>query len=214
MRTALLLTLPLALLSAAGCKSAYYATMETFGKHKRDLLVSEVESARTEQAEAQQQFRSTYEHLRHLTGYKGGELEELYDDLASELEGCEDAAEDVADRIDAIEEVARDLFIEWSDEIEQIQNVELRESSTELRAQTKARCEELVAAMRTAEKKMEPVLVAFRDQVLYLKHNLNARAIASLTDVVIEIEGDVDALIADMDRAIREADDFLRSMEG
>ena len=31
------------------CQSLYYSTMETFGKHKRDLLVSRVQDARDEQ---------------------------------------------------------------------------------------------------------------------------------------------------------------------
>ena len=34
--------------------------------------------------------------------------------------------------------------------------------------------------MRLAESRIEPVLKSFRDQVLFLKHNLNAKAIASL----------------------------------
>jgi len=212
-KLALLPLLLAPLTGLAGCRSAYYATMEKFGVHKRDLLVDEVEKGREEQAEAQEQFRSTYELFRHLTGYEGGELEELYDDLKDALEDCEDDAEAVRDRIDDIEQVAHDLFVEWSDEIEEIHSETLKEKSTEMRADTKRRYQELIGAMRQAEKKMEPVLVAFRDHVLFLKHNLNARAIAALSDVVLEIEGDVDALIDEMERAIREADDFLRSME-
>jgi dGTP triphosphohydrolase len=213
-RLPLLLPLLLALSIGTGCRSAYYSTMEAFGKEKRDLLVDEVEAGRADQAEAQEQFRSTYELFQHLTGYEGGELEDLYDDLADELEDCEDAADDVRGRIDDIEQVARDLFLEWSDEIEAMSSDSLREKSTDMRAETRERYQKLIAAMRAAEERMDPVLVAFRDHVLFLKHNLNARAIAALSDVVLEIEGDVDALIADMDRAIREADEFLRSMEG
>ena len=214
MKSRLLLCLPLLFAPLVGCRSAYYATMEKFGVHKRDLLVDEVEAGREEQAEAQEQFRSTYELFRHLTGYEGGELEDVYEDLKDALEDCEDDAEAVSDRIDDIEEVAHDLFTEWSDEIEQIQTDSLREASTEMRADTRKRYKALVAAMREAEQRMQPVLVAFRDHVLFLKHNLNARAIAALSDVVLEIEGDVDALIQEMERAIREADDFVRSMEG
>lgn len=213
MRIATLTLLALVMFPLASCRGAYYATMEQFGMHKRDLLVDEVEAGRREQAEAQEQFRSTYDLFRHITGYEGDELDKVYENLRDELDECESDADDVAARIEEIETVARDLFLEWSDEIEQIQNTTLRESSTEMRAETMTRFGELIAAMRAAEERMEPVLVAFRDHVLFLKHNLNARAIASLSDVVLEIEGDVDALIDDMERAIREADSFLRSMQ-
>lgn len=213
MRLLLLCCLPLCL-APAGCRGAYYSAMERFGVHKRDILVDEVEAGRREQAEAQEQFRSTYELFRHLTGYEGGELEEVYEDLADELADCEKDAKAVRKRIKDIERVARDLFLEWSDEIEQMSSDALREASTEMRADTMARYKRLIGTMRTAESKMEPVLAAFRDHVLFLKHNLNARAIAALSDVVLEIQGDVDALIQDMERSIREADAFLRTMEG
>ena len=60
---------------------------------------------------------------------------------------------------------------------------------------------------------MDPVLQAFRDQVLFLKHNLNARAIASLESTVGAIEGDVQSLIDELGRSIREADAFLDTLE-
>ena len=60
---------------------------------------------------------------------------------------------------------------------------------------------------------MEPVLVAFRDQVLYLKHNLNAQAIAALEGSVRSIEGDVASLIDEIRVSIREAESFLAAEE-
>ena len=67
--------------------------------------------------------------------------------------------------------------------------------------------------MKRAEKKMPPVLDAFRDQVLFMKHNLNARAIAALEGTVGEIEDDVEALIRDIDTSIREAESFLAELD-
>ena len=58
--------------------------------------------------------------------------------------------------------------------------------------------------MRTVEQRTEPVLSLLRDQVLYLKHNLNARAISSLERERVRIEGDVNRLIAEMQAAIDE----------
>jgi hypothetical protein len=60
---------------------------------------------------------------------------------------------------------------------------------------------------------MEPVLAALRDRVLFLKHNLNARAIASLKSERDVIKTDVAALIRDMNKSIDEADRFIKAME-
>ena len=212
----LLLALALAAptLPLAACRGTYYSAMESLrGKHKRDLLVDEVEAGRTDQKEAQEQFKTTYELFQQITGYDGGDLEALYESLKDEYDDCESEAEDVSDRIHEIETVAHDMFAEWKDEIREIDNDDLRERSESMLTDTQERYDDLIVAMRGAEEKMRPVLTAFRDHVLFLKHNLNARAIASLSDVVLEIEGDVDDLIADMEASIREADEFLAAME-
>jgi hypothetical protein len=203
----------LALLLAPACQSAYYATMEKFGVHKRDLLVEEVEEGRAEQKEAAEQFQSTYEVFRDLTGYKGGDLEDVYDKLSDELEDCEEDAGDLRTHIEDIERVATDLFDEWHDELGEMEDASLRRQSETMLKDTRARYGDLIKAMERSEDKMEPVLQAFRDHVLFLKHNLNAKAIAALQDVVINIEDDVAKLIAEMQKSIAEADEFLKAME-
>jgi hypothetical protein len=66
--------------------------------------------------------------------------------------------------------------------------------------------------MKRAEKKIAPVLSAFRDQVLFLKHNLNAQAVASLQGELVSIESDVASLIREMEASINEADSFIQSL--
>jgi len=213
MRASRSLRLLLPLLLATGCQSAYYATMEKFGVHKRDILVEEVEEGRAEQKEAAEQFQTTYEVFRDLTGYKGGDLEDIYDKLSDELEDCEEDAGDLRTHIEDIERVATDLFDEWHDELGEMEDASLRRQSETMLKDTRARYGDLIKAMERAEDKMEPVLQAFRDHVLFLKHNLNAKAIAALQDVVVDIEDDVARLVAEMQKSIAEADEFLKAME-
>ena len=63
--------------------------------------------------------------------------------------------------------------------------------------------------MQRAEAKIQPVLAAFKDQVLYLKHNLNAQAIAALRHEFIEIGIDISQLIHAMEQTIAEASQFV-----
>jgi len=80
--------------------------------------------------------------------------------------------------------------------------------------ETKARYDQLVGAMKEAAGKMDPVLAAFKDQTLFLKHNLNARAIASLETDLNEIRSEVTDLIKEMEASIAEANLFIDSLQG
>ncbi|MEZ5303422.1 MAG: DUF2959 family protein [Verrucomicrobiales bacterium] len=111
-----------------------------------------------------------------------------------------------------VEDVSGALFKEWRKELDDYQSAELRRSSERQLASTEARYAQLIAAMHRAEKSMDPPLRAFRDQVLYLKHNLNARAIASLQGELRAVESEVAALVREMERSIREADSFVASL--
>jgi chromosome segregation ATPase len=186
--------------------------MESFGVHKRDILKDNVEEARDSQAEAKEQFQTALEKFTEVTGFRGGDLELKYKEMKRELDRCEDKAEKVRTRIKNVEDVADALFIEWENELEQYSSRKLRRSSEKKLYETRRQYEKLDAAMRRAEEKMDPVLVVFQDQVLYLKHNLNAKAIASLQDELAAVEEDVAMLVKDMEASIAEADSFIKTM--
>jgi len=201
------------LLALSGCTGAYYGAMEQIGKEKRHILADRVDRSRKEQGEAQEEFQSAYERFQAVTQFDGGDVEDVYRDLADALERSERKAERVRSRIGSVEQVAGDLFEEWEREIGEIQNRDLRRQSQDSLRRTRTRYAALLTAMRRAETRMDPVLQAFRDQVLFLKHNLNARAIASLEGTVGAIEGDVKRLLDELGRSIREADAFLETLE-
>ncbi len=205
--------LALAVLLLASCQTAYYATMEKLGYPKRDLLVSRVQQARDSQQEAKEQFQSALEHFSAVVHFRGGELEAKYTQLSAELDRSEARAHTVHQRIAAVEEVAEALFKEWEAELAQYTQETLRRASARQLAQTRQRYTPLMRTMKRAEAKMEPVLAAFRDQVLFLKHNLNARAIASLRQEGMAVETDITALIRAMEAAIAEADAFIKALD-
>lgn len=197
-----------------GCSTAYYKTMETFGVHKRDIMVDKVKDASEAQEEAKEQFKDALEKFASVVTVDGGELQEKYDVLSAQLDRSEARAKAVTDRIAEVEDVSNALFKEWSRELNDYNSESLRRSSERQLIDTQRRYDQLLSAMQRAESKMQPVLVAFRDQVLYLKHNLNARAIASLQGAVVTMESDVAQLVRDMEASIAEANAFIESMEG
>ena len=202
----------LILLLTVGCQKAYYGTMEKFGVHKRDIMVDRVEEARDSQEEAKEQFQSALEQFSTVLNYKGGKLEDKYKTLQAEYDESEVKADDVKDRIDAVEDVSEALFNEWEDELDQYTSKSLRRDSERKMVQTRRQYDQLIKAMRRAESKIDPVLRAFRDQVLYLKHNLNAQAIASLQSELVGVESDIADLILEMEKSIGEANSFIKTM--
>ena len=195
------------------CQSAYYAAWEKVGVEKRDLFIDRVEDTQDSQHDAQKQFSSALEQLSALINFDGGELQDKYEALKSEYEASEKAAENVSASIDNVESVASALFEEWQEELEQYTNPTLRRDSKKRLETTQQRYKTLLASMRRAEAKMPPVLAALRDNVLYLKHNLNANVVASLQGEFGTIKNDINQLIKEMNKAIKDSSNFIETMK-
>lgn len=201
-----------AALVVTGCNRAYFNAMEQIGWHKRDLLVARVQGARDSQEDAKEQFQTALERFAEVVQFDGGDLETKYNKLNRELERSETKANNVHERIQSVETVAKALFREWEAELKQYDNAELRRQSEVKMDQTYEHYRDLISAMKRAEDRIEPVLKPLRDQVLYLKHNLNAKAIASLQGELASVEADVVHLIKEMEASIAEADAFIQVM--
>jgi len=204
----------LVMLGLTACQQAYYNTMEKFGVYKRDILVDRVEQARDSQIDTKEQFQSALERFRELTQFDGGDLGEIYDRLNKEYDKSEAQADEVHQRIEAVREVAEDLFDEWEDELDEYTNDNFRQVQARELSQSQQRYQQLMASMERAEARIPPVLSAFKDQVLYLKHSLNAQAIASLKTELIGVQTDISQLIIAMEQAIAESDAFIDSLAG
>ncbi len=187
--------------------------MEKMGYAKRDILVTRVEKAQTAQEDAKEQFADALQSFLAVTKIDVGELKLKYDELNTQLQDCETRAEEVNDRISAIDDVATALFEEWGLELDQYSNQKLRSQSKQQLNSTRVRYGELMTVMRRAASRMEPILATFRDQVLFLKHNLNAQALRSLDGTSRELQGDIADLIRDMEKSISEAESFIREMK-
>ena len=197
----------------SGCRSTYYAMWESVGKEKRHLLRDEVEDAREDQAKASEEFKDALTRIKELTGFQGGELENVYLQLKDDYEDCASRASVIDDRIANVEQIAADLFVEWEEEIGQMTNATFRSNSRQSLARTRERYNQLHRAMVQARSRMDPVLSRLNDYVLYLKHNLNAQAVGALGSEMGRIEADVDMLVRDIERSIEAADTFLKTFD-
>ncbi len=204
------LALLLGLLSA--CQSTYYSAMEQVGIHKRDILVDRVEDARDAQQEAQVAFKDALEQFRSVVQFDGGDLDRLYSRMQGEYDDAAAAAANVRERIEKVDRVSGDLFDEWQEELTQYSNRKLRDQSARQLRETRQRYRSLLQSLKRAEQRMQPVLTTLHDNVLFLKHNLNAQAVGSLRGEFDGIRQEIELLVRDMQRAIRESDAFIQQL--
>lgn len=187
--------------------------MEKVGTHKRDILIDRVEEATTSQEEAKEEFINALEQLSKLIAFDGGELQTQYELSKHSFDSSNEAAQEVSAKIDSIEHVAEALFDEWRDEIEQYSSQSLKRQSKLQLNTTEKRYLTVINAMHKAEDKMLPILSALKDNMLYLKHNLNAKAIGALKGEYKVIKQDINRLIIQMNRSIEDSQAFIATLK-
>ena len=197
----------------SACSPMYLEGLEKVGTPKRDVMVYRVEKARDTQQETKEQFKSALEQFTAATHFSGGDLEDTYKQLNDAYEASVSKADEVKNRIADIESVSDALFTEWKQEIAQYSNASMKQNSQKKLDATQAHYQQLIKSMKQAEAKIQPILTVFHDQVMYLKHNLNARAIASLKGELGNIQSDVSNLIKKKKKSINEANAFISTME-
>ena len=199
-------------LTLTGCQSAYYSAMEKVGVHKRDILIDRVEETKDSQQESQEEFKSALERLTTLIDFNGGELQDTYNQLNDDYESSLNAANEVSTNINKVEDVAEALFDECSDELEQYKSASLKRESSKKLTATKRQFDQLLRSMRSAESQMEPVLTSLHDNVLYLKHNLNAQAVSAIKGEFTNLKRDIQLLMNDMNKSIADSNKFIEQM--
>lgn len=196
----------------ASCTTVKYNALEKVGIHKRDILVDNVEDTRDAQQDAQEEFKDALERFGSIVTIEDTDLKKAYNQLSDEYEDSKDAAEEVSEQIEDVETVAEDLFEEWRKENEGYSDAVLRRDSENKLRDTEARYKEMLKSMKEAEASMQPVLSSLYDNVLYLKHNLNAQAVGSLRTTFNELEGDIDILVERMNQSIARSNEFINQM--
>ncbi|MCQ8181673.1 DUF2959 domain-containing protein [Methylomonas sp. SURF-1] len=191
-------------------RKAYYQSRESLlGHHKRDIVVMQVDQACHSLKDSRDQFVEALDKFKTLVHLPESSLEQRYQQLKRRYDVCRSKADHVSQKIQAVEEVSEALFAEWEAELDLYSNRALRARSQQQLKKSRQQYARLLKALQTAENRMVPVLAAFQDQVLFLKHNLNAHAIAALRHEFVEIGVDISKLIEVMEKTIAEASQFV-----
>jgi predicted nucleic acid-binding Zn-ribbon protein len=193
-------------------KDTKYSVYEFFGVEKRDLFKKKIKNTKDDQASAAESFQSALDKLQAIYKFDGGDLEKQYRSLDASYNTAKIKAATVHSSVIEVETVAKDLFTEWDGEIKQMGSADLQARSRKTLAETQVKYQEFHTSLKKSEAKMDPVLAKLKDHVLFLKHNLNAKAITGLKAESGKIQGDIESLMKEMNTSIAQADEFIKSM--
>ena len=202
---------------ATGCQSTSSSTFQVGdGEEKKLELVHLVQGVRESQVEAQVEFTEAFALFRQLTLLEAPreDLEELYDDLIDELEDCEVAATDLHRHVESVAGQAGMLFDSWSNELGSFSSATLRGKSEAMLVENQLRFSGLLAELHHTEAKMIPLLIEYRDYVLFFNHNLNPRAISTIQDTLPTFLEESEALEEAMKSDAAMSEEFVQFVLG
>lgn len=213
MKKHLLIFLVFSLTACETTQNIKYGALEKVGIHKRDILVDRIKDTSESQEDAKQEFKTAYQQLAELIDIQDSTLEKKYNKLKKAVDISEDRTTELKNRIAKVDQVADALFKEWQQELTQYQSDRLRNISTNNLNTTKQRYAIIYQKMQQSYDNVLPVLRVLQDNTLYLKHNLNARAVNALSGEVLSIESKITELIRQMEVSIDESTQFINQME-
>lgn len=199
--------------AVSSCSTIYYSFWEAFGTEKRELLRDSIKKSNDIQEDTQSELQSALDRIRSEYKFDESELERTYDKLSSDYEAIKRKSESLSNRIDKVEDIANDLFGEWKDEAEEISNSKYKKESLKKREKTMTKFGELLKSMRNVEGSLKPFLVTFNDQVLFLKHNLNAKSLGAFKTEFRSIEKELSTLSQSIKKSSKEAEDFIDELK-
>ena len=205
-------SLVLLFLLLTGCKSFYYDALEHTGIHKRDLLMQRIEKVRDAQMAAQKQFETTLLEYRSVVLFQSGDLSKRQTQLEEDYRAAQLRARNVRYHLQGVDSVADDLFSEWKSELKDYRTAELRRAAEADYDRTRQQYATLREQLNETEARLQPLLDLLGDQMLSLRHSLNARTLTQSPDAYTQLEQDMKRLSEEMTRANNQADMFIRRL--
>lgn len=169
-------------LAVAGC-----ANLEaTFFQPKDSLALVDDLSDRIEEVHvasevAKERMTAAVETLRSIVSpdFRGDGLS-AHAELTRAIEQSEEQAEVFRERVADMKDTAKELFDRWASDLEGFTNAEMRQHSQRRLEETRTRYQAIVAAVDPAQWSYDAVNRSLGDHALFLGHDFNRAAVASL----------------------------------
>ncbi len=200
-------------LGAMGCNNSLgYNLQEAMGTPKRQVMVSRVQDTRDSMKDTKKAFASALQQFGSVYKEGGSKLENKYVILKKEYENCNSKASELRRQIANVKSIGQVLFAEWQKELDQFTNEQMRKLSETKMQQTREKYVAMTTGMDRVSARMTPALNSMNDQLLNIKHSLNALITVSLEEELIQLRTHTDSLMAEIDSAVEHCNTFIGSM--
>jgi phosphoenolpyruvate-protein kinase (PTS system EI component) len=123
-----------------------------------------------------------------------GDAVKAHKELVAAVEDSEDQAEDLRKGIEKMQAAAVPVFDQWTKDLEAYSNPEMRQRSQARLSAARERYDSVLAAVEPLLVEYETVNQSLRDHVLFLKHDMNPAALATIQDDVRRVAKDAAGL--------------------
>lgn len=190
-----------------GCSGGAY---KSSGQYKRDILLERVGKTSKCHEEAKKQFEGVLANYSKLVDASDTDqdLRVEYNNLAKSIKKASSVVKDLARKIKNIEKIGKPMFRDWEDELDEYGNETIRRSSEVNLDATRSEYLKVVHTIKDTKVKVEKVLKALNDQMLFLNQNLSLRTLESFKKEVTSLKEEVGELITQLDLAIDETQKF------
>jgi chromosome segregation ATPase len=146
---------------------------------ERAAMVKEkIQSLRQDCVQGRRQITATLEELGRLTG-EGVDLRPQFEKFKAELVKMEERAKSARNRADSMREKGGAFFSEWEQQVNTIQNEEIRNEAATRLGKRKKSYDRILAAMQDAKAELVPFLSDLNDIRKLLESELSAGSVAS-----------------------------------
>ncbi|MCK6460067.1 MAG: DUF2959 domain-containing protein [Planctomycetes bacterium] len=160
-----------------------------------DDLVAAVENVHKELDASKGAMLAAVQELQTVTAPDfSGDAVKAYEKLVDTVENSEDQADELRNRIEKMQAEAVPVFDQWTKDLEAYSNPEMRQRSQARLSAARERYDAVVAAVEPVLVEYEAINQSFRDHVLFLKHDMNPAALATIQDDVRRIAKDAASL--------------------
>ena len=183
------------------------------GVKQTEKLVSKANDTVGSIRAAKQQIKDTLVAYNLLVGNKVEDPKKTYKDLQKGIENTDKKVADVDQKVAAMQKEADLLFADWASNLASISSEELRKRSEERLNETRERYNGILAAGDKAGKVFNPFIASLKDQVVYLGHDLNPSALASLKPDADKLNKEAEVLFKKIDETVDEASGYITSLK-
>jgi len=182
------------------------------GVKQAENLVKKTEASAKAITEAREQIKTTLDGYNALIEGNVEDTKKAYGNLQKEMDRSDDRAEDVGKRIDEMNVEADKYFADWTRSLDGISSPDLRARSEERMKDARSRYDQILATTGKAGDMFASFIQNLRDQVTYLGHDLNPRALASLEGDATKLNTAAESFFGKIDSAIDEATSYAASL--